>query len=281
MNYTEIDCSKSVTKWNMSFLHSHAYYEIYFLVSGTRKIFIKDKIYALQAPGIIVIPPYALHKTEGDAFERINLCVAQENLSNYERDALDGMSCKITVPEKEAFSDIKKLLELAIRIKNEPHPYSDERLRSVINYIILTLERLPQKEGADSEYSPNLILSVIDYINSNYKRGVSLNELSREFFISKTALCAKFKAVMKCSVNDYILKNKLNRAKELLITTGMSVEEVARNSGFSSANYMGLVFKNKIGASPLSFKKQNEIREDGDRTSIRKRYTPKPHGGLK
>ena len=32
MNYTEIDTSKSAVKWDMTFLHSHSYYEIYFLV---------------------------------------------------------------------------------------------------------------------------------------------------------------------------------------------------------------------------------------------------------
>jgi hypothetical protein len=38
---------------------------------------------------------------------------------------------------------------------------------------------------------------------------------------------------------------------------------------------MGLVFKTKLGCSPLQFKKKSEIREKKDRTGIKKRYTPK------
>ena len=68
---------------------------------------------------------------------------------------------------------------------------------------------------------------------------------------------------------------KLNHAKELLLKTTMNVEEIARDSGFSSSNYMGLVFKKKLGCSPLQFKKKNEIRDENDRTAVKKRYTPK------
>lgn len=275
MSYLEIDTSQSDVKWNMTFLHSHAYYEIYFLVSGSRQIFLKDKIYNLTAPGIIIIPPYVMHKTEGEAFERINLCVSPDYLSDYGKETLDRLGCKMIGTSKEDFLEIKKLLDLALEIKDEPHPYADERFRSTVSFIILSLDRLPPEKVDERESGHNLIFSVIDYINSHYRTGVSLSDLSREFFLSKTALCSKFKTVMRCSINDYILKNKINHAKELLMKTDMSIEQIARDSGFSSANYMGLVFKNKLGSSPLQFKKQNEIREKGDRTSIRKRYTPK------
>lgn len=278
MNYLEIDSSKSDVKWNMTFLHSHAYYEIYFLICGSRQIFLKDKIYNLSAPGIVVIPPYTMHKTEGDAFERINLCISSENLSDYERTTLNDLGCKLIKIGAEKFAEIKRLLDLAMEIKSEPHPYCDEKFRCVVSYIILMLEKLPLGEESDADSGNALVFSIIDYINSHYKSGVSLSDLSHEFFLSKTALCSKFKSVMHCSVNDYIIKNKINRAKELLTKTDMSIESIARDSGFSSANYMGLVFKNKLGCSPLQFKKQNEIREAGDRTSIRKRFTPKSEG---
>ncbi len=277
MNYLEINSSQSDVKWNMRFLHSHSYYEIYFLVSGSRQIFLKDKLYNLKAPGIIVIPPYVMHKTEGEAFERINLCISPDDLSEYGKETLTRLGCKIISTTKEDFLDIKKMLDLALEIKDETHPYAEERFRSIISYIILSLDRLP--EGCitnESELSneSSLIFSIIDYINSHYRSGISLSDLSREFFLSKTALCSKFKAIMRSSINDYIVKNKINHAKELLTKTDMSIEAIARDSGFSSANYMGIVFKSKFGCSPLQFKKQNEIREANDRTSIRKRYTP-------
>ena len=78
---------------------------------------------------------------------------------------------------------------------------------------------------------------------------------------------------MCCSINNYIIKNKINRASELFMKTYMSVEPIARDLGFSSANYMGLVFNNKLACSLLQFKKKNEIREAVDRASIKKIHT--------
>ena len=277
MNYLEIDSSQSEVKWNMSFLHSHSYYEIYFLVSGTRRIFLKDKLYDLSAPGIVVIPPYVMHKTEGDAFERVNICISPDFLSDYGRQTLDKLSCKIIDTSRNDFLELKKLLDLAIDIKDEVHPYSDERFRSVISYIILSLDRLPEKyirSESDESCSSDLVFKIIEFVNAHYRKGCSLSDLSREFFLSKTSLCSRFKTVMHCSINDYILKNKINHAKELLIKTTMCVEDIARDSGFSSSNYMGLVFRTKLGCSPLQFKKQNEMREKKDRTAIKKRCTP-------
>lgn len=278
MNYLEIDKAESEVTWNMTFLHSHQYYEIYFLVSGTRRIFLRDKLYDLTAPGIVIIPPYVMHKTEGEAFERINLCISPDYLSEYGRVTLERLACRVLDVSRNDFLEAKKLLDLATELKDETHPYSDERFRSAVSYLILLLDRLPEKcirQNEDSDAAPDLVFRMLEYINAHYRKECSLSELSREFFLSKTTLCARFKAVMRCSINDYILKHKINHAKELLMKTSMSVEDVARDSGFSSANYMGLVFKHKLGCSPLQFKKQNEIREVGDRTAIKKRTTPK------
>ena len=278
MNYTEIDTSKSAVKWDMTFLHSHSYYEIYFLVSGSRRVFLKDKLYDLSAPGVVVIPPYVMHKTEGEAFERVNVCISPDALSDYAKETLERLSCRIIDTSKEDFLEIKKLLDLAAELKEEAHPYSEERFKSIIAYLILFLDRLPEKylrTTAEESGTHELIFSIIEYVNAHYRKGCSLADISKEFFLSKTSLCAKFKSVMHCSINDYILKNKINHAKELLIKTTMNVEEIALDSGFSSSNYMGLVFKNKLGCSPLQFKKQNEMREKSDRTAIKKRYTPK------
>lgn len=277
MKYLEIDTASSDVKWDMTFLHSHSYYEIYFLVSGTRKLFLKDSLYNLKAPCIAVIPPYVMHKTEGEAFERINVCISPEDISPYGAETLDRLGCKIIDTAKEDFLEIKKLLDTAIDIKEENHPYSEERFRAVISYIILVLDRLPEKQIKQTERfdTADLTFRIIEYINAHYRNGCSLSDLSREFFLSKTSLCAKFKSVMHCSINDYILKNKLNHAKELLMKTTMNVEDIARDSGFSSSNYMGLVFKTKLGCSPLQFKKKNEIREKKDRTAVKKRCTPK------
>ena len=99
------------------------------------------------------------------------------------------------------------------------------------------------------------VLKIIYYINTNYSQSITLKKLCDEFYMSKVSLCKKFKDVMNCSIMEYVLRLRLNKAKSLLRDTKKSIEEVSSACGFSSANYFGLIFKKEIGLSPLNYRK--------------------------
>ena len=64
---------------------------------------------------------------------------------------------------------------------------------------------------------------------------------------------------MSCSPIDYLLNVRLTKAKELLLSSKKSIGEISEECGFSSANYFGLIFKQKEKLSPANYKKyQNE-----------------------
>jgi transcriptional regulator GlxA family with amidase domain len=46
------------------------------------------------------------------------------------------------------------------------------------------------------------------------------------------------------------------RAKNLLVTTDLSMDEIAERCGYSSANYFSLIFKKNVGLSPLNYRKK-------------------------
>jgi two-component system response regulator YesN len=55
---------------------------------------------------------------------------------------------------------------------------------------------------------------------------------------------------------DYCTHARLNEAKHLLLTTRKSLDEIAERCGYASANYFSLIFKRKIGLSPLNYRKK-------------------------
>mgnify|MGYP003319274626 CR=1 FL=1 len=57
------------------------------------------------------------------------------------------------------------------------------------------------------------------------------------------------------TIGEYLLKVRLDNAKFLLLNTNKSIENIAESCGFSSANYFSLMFKRKIGISPLNYRK--------------------------
>ncbi len=94
--------------------------------------------------------------------------------------------------------------------------------------------------------------AIVENNISNEKFGV--NDICNKLGISRVQLYRKVKTVLNCSVNDYIVTTRLQKAKYYMQHENLSISEVAYKSGFSSAAYFSTVFKSKFGVTPSSFK---------------------------
>ncbi|WP_152286835.1 hybrid sensor histidine kinase/response regulator transcription factor [Flavicella marina] len=81
----------------------------------------------------------------------------------------------------------------------------------------------------------------------------SVHELCDRVGMSRTSLYMKLKNLIDLSPQDFIIHTKLKYGKSLLIRGGMSVKEIAYQSGFSNPKYFSTSFKKFYGESPTSF----------------------------
>jgi AraC-like DNA-binding protein len=82
----------------------------------------------------------------------------------------------------------------------------------------------------------------------------SVEDLASKLSISRVQLYRKVKAVLGIGVGDYINNFRLEKAKELLMTTTMNISEIAYSCGFASPNYFSTIFKTKFGIPPKDFR---------------------------
>jgi signal transduction histidine kinase/DNA-binding response OmpR family regulator len=82
----------------------------------------------------------------------------------------------------------------------------------------------------------------------------SVEDLASKLSISRVQLYRKVKAVLGIGVGDYINNFRLEKAKELLMTTSMNISEIAYSCGFASPNYFSTSFKTKYGIPPKDFR---------------------------
>jgi signal transduction histidine kinase/DNA-binding response OmpR family regulator len=83
----------------------------------------------------------------------------------------------------------------------------------------------------------------------------SVDEISKSIGISRVQLYRKVKALLDCSVTDYILNRRLKKAKYFLTNEDYTISEISYMVGISSPTYFSTVFKAKYGMSPTEFKK--------------------------
>lgn len=262
MEFLEFDEVSTATQYTMSQPHSHDYYELYFLLDGEREFFIENKMFIVPKNTLVVVPPFCAHKTEGGPYHRININISPNLLNDAQNEFLIKSADNIAVKINNEYKDlIVKLLSEGAKIQSINIKSKKEYLLSLAKSIILfiSLQESVSLSLASSAYSMKSVspevLKIIYYINTHYNQSICLKDLCNAFFMSKVSLCKKFKDVMNCSIMEYVMRIRLNKAKELLRNTNKNIEEVAFECGFSSANYFGLIFKKEIGLSPLNYKK--------------------------
>ncbi|MGM9479459.1 substrate-binding domain-containing protein [Pedobacter sp. GSP4] len=83
----------------------------------------------------------------------------------------------------------------------------------------------------------------------------SVEDLCKAIGISRIQLYRKVKALLNCSISDYILNRRLKKAKYYLGNEDYTIAEVSYMVGISSATYFSTIFKAKYGITPSEFKK--------------------------
>lgn len=247
----------------MAIPHSHEHYELYFLLEGKRDFFIEDRMFVIEKDTLVVVPPFKMHKTEGGPYRRLNINFSEDILSTEEIKFLSEYAeAGVTRIHGRYMHVIKTLLSELGDIQNRELRHRRQNEINLTHTLLYFLGRekteplAPVSRSLQSGNNDPLVLKITYYLNTNFAKSITLEELEGEFYLSKTTLCKRFKDGMGCSIMEYLTLFRLNRAKSLLTSSTKSVEEIAAECGFSSANYLGLVFRKQIGISPLGYRKR-------------------------
>lgn len=105
------------------------------------------------------------------------------------------------------------------------------------------------------EESHNLnVTKAIKYIDSHYSEDINLDVISKELNLNKTYFCNVFRKTKKKTVIGYLNEKRIEKGKELLVNTDMSIADIALSIGYSNQNYFNTVFKKKENMTPLEFR---------------------------
>lgn len=85
--------------------------------------------------------------------------------------------------------------------------------------------------------------------------GLTIDEIAAQVAMSRSVLQRRFKAATGRTLHDEILRVRLGRAKELLSETDLSIATIAERLGFRHQEYMGDVFRKRLGVTPAHYRK--------------------------
>lgn len=107
----------------------------------------------------------------------------------------------------------------------------------------------------------------VEYIDQHYAEPLRLESVAGVAGISPVYFSKLFKQREHTTFEDYVGRLRIERAKQLLTNTGLSVTGVAQQSGFNSPQYFCRVFRSATGRTPLSYRRDPVERSPGRRGS--------------
>lgn len=95
----------------------------------------------------------------------------------------------------------------------------------------------------------------VEYIRKHYSQDIRVDELARISFLSVSALERRFTKYLGKTPKQFINQIRLERARQLLLETGLSVSEICEECGFSDKSYFSKQFKRLFMMQPSKVRK--------------------------
>jgi len=113
-----------------------------------------------------------------------------------------------------------------------------------------------------SEKKHDALRKALTYIAAHYEEKITLATVAREAGLSPSRLAHLFRERMDTSFGDQVSRVRIERARELLLSSAFTATEVAYQAGFSDQSYFTKVFKKVVGLPPKRFQLENRRLKD-------------------
>ncbi len=123
------------------------------------------------------------------------------------------------------------------------------------DWMARVLTHLPKREVETSADTQNAISILRRYIREHISEELGRNELASLVYLNPDYLSHIFRERTGVSLIDYITAERMKKARELLVSTDLSIRDVALAVGYSNISYFSRQFKRSQGKTPLEFRK--------------------------
>jgi AraC-like DNA-binding protein len=106
-------------------------------------------------------------------------------------------------------------------------------------------------------YSGDDLKKVLNYIDRNIKRGVTLDMAAAYVGMSASYFSKFFKKYMGVNFITYVTDRKIEAAKDMLVNTDRPVVNIAYDLSYSETNYFSKTFKKKVGVTPTEYRERH------------------------
>ncbi len=252
--------------------HYHDFIKVLLFLSGDVHYFIEGKSYKLEPYDIVLVDAGEVHRpiiNSDSPYERIILYISPEFLAAYNREKYSLNTCFQKAKQENsnvlriASGSKHKLYQLCAKLETSllNEEFADELYsHTLLLEFLIHLNRVSLSGSVsyiETDFSNPKILEIIHYINDNLNSDLSIEALSRKFFISRRYLMYTFQKETGYSIGKYINAKRLFLAREK-IQNGMPITQACFSSGFHHYSTFTRSYFRMFQEKPSSLKKDTK-----------------------
>jgi len=236
--------------------------EICYLERGCQTYRTQGREYHLVGGDVFVTSPGEPHDTGGRVEERgilywLNLRIPRPGgsflmLPEAESAALVSQLCTLPHRHFPGRPSLKQIFNDVFHLYEQPTT-SMVRIAAANHMVRFLLETISCANRHEGIHRSPLISKLVERIKSQPEQNYSLVELADEAGLSLSRFKSKFKSQIGIAPHEFILRCKMDAAKELLLDKRKSVTDTAMELGFSSSQYFATVFRRFTQQTPVEF----------------------------
>lgn len=206
--------------------HLHRCFELVFVVEGEMEVIISQRCFHLKTGQFLLILPYEIHSFITNSQSRAKICIFSPDFvptfqRMIEKSSLENPVFNLSLEAKTLISRI--LFSI-----------NSNLLEQKASLYLLVSELMRQTTLIKVQKEPELLHSILTYIQEHFTESISLNSMAGTFGYSYNYLSKYFNAHVKTSFVDFLNETRINYACYLLSTTEKNITEIAYLCGYEN-----------------------------------------------
>lgn len=244
--------------------HDHSNHALFISLSGTSWLNMPSNGYPqlqkLLAGGIAITPATVMHSAildEGSEFIILYLNPEFINRSVYHLGLQHQSLLKPLLIESDPLiQSIGTTLKTEVEFSQECDRLYTESLLTALSAHLLKRYAIPQEQlqAPKSGLSSQKLSCTLDYIDAHLSNALQLEELANGLDMSRYHFCRLFRESVGTTPYQYILRQRVERAKQLLRRQELSLVDIALTCGFANQSHFTRRFRQYVGVTPKQYR---------------------------
>ena len=229
-------------------------YEIELYLSKSGTTFVNEVKYDIEQYSLIICKPGDVRYSV-NPFKCYYLYLSADNDGRI-KEILDSLPVQMQAFNAKNFLD--HFFSLLKYRNAKSGAYEEMRLISHIYEILLGLAENRDFYERQKFVNGNVSKAITQakkFIIKNYNRNIQLKDVANHVFLSPNYFHKLFTQVTGVTPHQYIINQKINAAKKMLLESDATITDIVINCGFSSQSYFNAIFKREVKITPNDYRK--------------------------